>query len=185
MSNKKSNTAKEIRKEFQDAQTKSHGGHISRNWQYKTDNEKETSNLFYVVDSERKSDSDSYLSQQKKLLNELCFAFGDDIAEITDNFTSLVLPENENGNKYARHINIGRKVYGKLEYFPTTACELAKVISCIYSIVNEKRLFDAEISRTAKQQQNTKKTVQSMDASVLLGAMTDEQKAQLLAMLTK
>jgi len=148
-------------------------GKVTRNASSRKVGEREQSyNLFWVCDSERKHNSCAYLESKEQAIKDL---FGDDYqtaSDLTQGFTLLLASESETGDKYKNHIDIGRKVFGSLDYFP---CNLEGLLT----VFEGARLALKELRVAAEQQQRAAVAEQNRQAAA--ASLSIEQLQEILA----
>lgn len=148
------------------------------------DGKEQAFSLFYVCDKERKSASANFLATLKpvwqayKQTSERAAKIAAYIESKTDNFTTLVLPESESGDKYKRHIVVGRKQFGVLEYFPTNEEQLLEVLSACRLLLKEERVAEQERERDRNKQERKQEVLESASEQELLAALAKIQAAK-------
>lgn len=153
-------------------------GKISRKFKTTTDKTtgKETAtNLVYVCDTERKA---AFIRLIVSLRHTIESAKQDKPNEcaLIENWTNglrlLLVSENETENKCKKHITIGRKTFGVLEYYPTTLEQLIEVIAAARLALKEYRIA---------QQEKQRETARAEKAVSLAESLTIEQLQAIIA----
>lgn len=148
------------------------------------DGKEQAINLFYVCDQERKSASKKFLVTLKpvwqayKQTSERAAKIAAYIESKTNNFTSLVLPENENGDKYKNQVKVGRKNFGVLDYFPTNEEQLLEVLAACRLLLKEERVSQQEQEREQAKQERKQEVLESASEQELLAALAKLQAAK-------